>query len=174
MASTDNNETIRQVNVQQFLGLAGMADTTGAAAAVPEAAGVFKLAVLDKDALESSPIDPSWIIEGSPEAKSASLVRLGHHWTCVDHWSCTAGKFRWHYAFDETILILEGEALIEDDRGHSYRAVPGTTLFFPDGSAANWHVPDYVRKIAFNQKHVPTIFHKALRAANKMRRMFAA
>lgn len=173
MVSTDNSEAIRQVDVKQFLGLSGVPDAVSPGAGMPAQDGIFKLSHLDKNALEASPIDPSWIVEGTPDAKCANLVRLGDNWTCVDHWSCTAGKFRWHYAFDETILILEGEALIEDDRGNQYRATPGTTLFFPDGSAANWHVPEYVRKIAFNQKHVPSYFHKALRAFAKVRRMIA-
>lgn len=142
---------------------------------VPEArtsrqTGIFQSAQLDKSALEPSPIEPDWILEGNPEAMCKNLSRIGNYWTTVDHWSCTAGKFRWRYFCDETILILEGEAFITDDNGVEYHAVPGNTLTFPDGSAANWHVPDYVRKIAFNQKSVPGYLHKVCKAVNKVHR----
>jgi uncharacterized cupin superfamily protein len=57
--------------------------------------------------LKPSPIEPSWIIEGNPEARSHVL------WTSADGaartliWSCSGGKFNWYYDFDETIVILE-------------------------------------------------------------------
>ncbi|WP_428644613.1 cupin domain-containing protein [Roseibium sp.] len=133
-------------------------------------AGLFTLSQLDKTALEPAPINPEWVLEGDPQARCKNLSVIGDDWTAVDHWSCTAGKFRWQYFLDETILILEGEAYITDDKGVEYHAVPGVTLSFPDGSAANWHVPEYVRKIAFNQKSVPTYFHKVCRAVNKLHR----
>lgn len=168
MSSSDSNDVAAQENVQYLLGFEDVRQPAPAAGAALPASALFGLSRLDKTELEPSPIDPSWIVEGAPEAKCKNLSRLGDSWTAVDHWSCTAGRFRWHYGFDETILILEGEALIADDNGNSYHATPGTTLFFPYGSAANWHVPAYVRKIAFNQRHVPTYLHKALRAITKL------
>ncbi|WP_297587189.1 cupin domain-containing protein [Roseibium sp.] len=134
--------------------------------------GVFTRSFLDKEALESSPINPDWILEGSPQAKCKNLSRIGNYWTTVDHWSCTAGKFRWHYDLDETILILEGKALITDDQGAEYHADPGTTLTFPYGSSATWVVPNYVRKIAFNQRSVPTYLHRACNLLNRVQRKF--
>ncbi|TYC52465.1 DUF861 domain-containing protein [Rhodobacterales bacterium] len=170
MSSTENDGELSQADVKRLLGFEDtlLPEQTSAAAPV---AGIFSLAHLDKSALAPSPIDPSWIVEGNPEARCRNLSRIADDWTVVDHWSCTAGKFRWHYGFDETILILEGEARITDDNGTLYHATPGTTLFFPNGSAANWHVPVYVRKVAFNQRHVPSVFHKALRAVSKLYRM---
>ena len=132
--------------------------------------GIFTRSFLDKDALKPSPINPEWILEGSPEAKCANLSKIGNFWTTVDHWSCTAGKFRWHYDIDESILILEGEALITDDNNVQYRATPGTTLTFPNGTKATWVVPNYVRKVAFNQRHVPFYLHKACNLLNRVHR----
>jgi uncharacterized cupin superfamily protein len=149
------------------LGFHSIAD----APALP-AAAIFSLAGLDKDALQSSPIPPDWVLEGEPEAKCRNLSQIGDMWTVVDHWSCTAGKFRWQYFFDETILILEGEAFITDENGIKYHAVPGTALSFPDGSSAVWQVPDYVRKIAFNQKSVPSYLHFFCKVVNKIHRKF--
>jgi hypothetical protein len=132
--------------------------------------GLFTQSRLDKNSLEPSPISPDWILEGNPEAKCKNLSQIGDCWTVIDHWSCTKGKFVWHYFFDETILILEGEAMIVDENGVEYLAVPGTTVSFPDGSKATWTVPEYVRKIAFNQKSVPSYLHTFCRAVNKVHR----
>jgi|GEM_PF-1364743 len=147
------------------LGFYSVADATP----LPPAA-VFSLAGLDKEALEPSPIPDGWVLEGTPEARCRNLSEIGDSWTIVAHWSSTAGKFRWQYFVDETILILEGEAFITDENGIKYHAVPGTTLSFPDGSAAIWQVPDYVRKIAFNQKSVPPYLHLFCKAVNKIHR----
>ncbi|GAA0780103.1 DUF861 domain-containing protein [Roseibium denhamense] len=133
--------------------------------------GLLTVGHLDKEALQPSPIQKEWILEGAPEARSRNLSRIGDDWTVVDHWSCTAGKFRWHYFFDETVMFLEGEAFITDENGVEYHAVPGTTLSFKDGSSAVWVVPEYIRKVAFNQKSVPTYLHLMCRAANKLHRM---
>ncbi len=132
---------------------------------------IFSLMTLDKDALQPAPIDPSWVLDGDPEAKCQKISEIGDYWTAVDHWSCTAGKFRWFYNLDETILILEGEAFITDDNGVEYHVLPGRTLSFTDGTKAVWTVPNYVRKIAFNQRSVPTYLHKFCRAVNKIHRM---
>ncbi|WP_068408143.1 cupin domain-containing protein [Labrenzia sp. OB1] len=131
---------------------------------------LFAFSFLNKDALKLSPIEQSWILEGNPQARCANLSSFGDDWTFVDHWSCTSGKFRWQYFYDETILIIEGEAFITDDNGVTYHVVPGTTLSFPDGSAAIWEVPSYVRKVAFNQKSVPSYLHKLCRLINKIHR----
>ncbi|MHA7775894.1 cupin domain-containing protein [Roseibium sp. M-1] len=173
MTYIDNSEgTARQqANAHKgnpVAGKLGFYSVDGAAALPP--AALFSLASLDKEALESSPIHADWVLEGSPDARCRNLSQIGDMWTVVDHWSCTAGKFRWQYFFDETILILEGEAFITDENGVNYHAVPGMTLSFPDGTAAVWHVPDYVRKIAFNQKSVPSYLRLFCKVVNKIHR----
>ncbi len=156
---------IRKSNTADLLGFTDTAQSAG----LPSTA-IFALQSLDKSALEPMPIDPDWILEGAPQAMCKNLSRIGNDWTVVDHWSCTAGKFRWHYYVDETILILEGEAFIRDRNGVEYHAVPGKTLSFPDGSSADWHVPDYIRKIAFNQKSVPDYLHWFCDSINRIHR----
>ena len=72
--------------------------------------------------LKPSPIEPSWIIEGNPEA------RLHVLWTSADGsaetliWSCTLGKFNRFYDFDETIVILERRHPRELERGRHLEA----------------------------------------------------
>ncbi|MBS8261906.1 DUF861 domain-containing protein [Roseibium polysiphoniae] len=129
---------------------------------------VFTLARLTKDTLQPSPINPDWILEGNPEAKVRNLSVMSRGWATTDHWSCTAGKFRWYYDWDETVMFLEGEVVITDDEGQVYVGRPGTSLFFPAGSSATWVVPRYIRKIAFNQRPVPAYLHILARGANKV------
>ena len=108
----------------------------------------------DISALRPSPIDPSWIVAGSPQARVASLSSSadGHCWT--DMWDCTAGAFRWRYAIDETIHIVEGGAVVTDEHGKVCELRPGDVMMFRNGTSAHWQVPDYVRKIAFCAKPV--------------------
>lgn len=131
----------------------------------------FTAADLDPAKLEPAPIRPEWIIEGEPEARCAYLATGTLGWGNTAHWSCTAGRFRWHFGWDETVLILEGEVIVTDDDGTVYHGVPGTTLFFPAGSSAVWDVPRYVRKIAFNQRAVPLPLHIAERIAARVARL---
>jgi uncharacterized protein len=52
--------------------------------------------------LKPSPIEPSWIIEGNPEARSHVLSTSACGNTRTIIWSCTEGKFNWYYDVDET------------------------------------------------------------------------
>ena len=54
-------------------------------------------------ALVPAPIEPGWIVEGQPEACAKELARSGDGTSVVVAWSCTAGRFRWHYRVDETV-----------------------------------------------------------------------
>ena len=71
--------------------------------------------------LAPAPINPDWILEGRPQARYAPLSRLTDGRTWVDLWDCTAGRFHWYYACDETAHILEGEAVITDGDGEVWR-----------------------------------------------------
>ena len=106
-------------------------------------------------AMRAAPIDPSWIVEGDPQARVSSLSRSadGRAWT--DLWDCTAGRFRWHYALDETIHVLEGEATVIDQTGRVWSLTPGDTVTFHHGTVAHWHVANYVRKVAFCHHPAP-------------------
>src|SRR5579872_1447666 len=100
-----------------------------------------------------SPIEPSWLIEGKPRARSCMLSRStdGTDWTAV--WECTEGKFNWYYGLDETILILEGSIILESDILPPTRYGVGDVILFRKGAHARWHVEKYVKKLAFG--HVP-------------------
>lgn len=66
--------------------------------------------------LDPSPIEPSWIIEGNPQARSRVLSTRACNTATTLIWSCTEGKFNWHYDVDEAIVILEGSIVLEGRR----------------------------------------------------------
>lgn len=133
--------------------------------------GLFTSAVMDPAVLEPAPINPDWILEGSPEALCLELSAGTRRSTNTAHWSCTKGKFHWYYGCDETVLFVEGEVIITDESGAVYHGKPGVSLFFPAGTSAVWEVPSYIRKIAFNHQPVHPLLNFMDRAYNKLCRM---
>ena len=77
---------------------------------------------LDDVALEPSPIDPTWILDGMPMARDGrwtqSLDGTTTHWV----WDCTTGTFNWHFALEETVQRAPGL------REGSYRARGATRV----------------------------------------------
>ncbi|WP_298254405.1 cupin domain-containing protein [Bradyrhizobium sp.] len=104
--------------------------------------------------LFSSPIEPSWVIEGNPQARSCLLSRSADElgWTAV--WECTEGKFNWYYHLDETILILEGSIILESGTLPPTRYGVGDVILFREGAQARWHVENYVKKLAFGHRSI--------------------
>lgn len=84
---------------------------------------------------------------------SVSRGSDGLSWT--DIWDCTSGRFTWHYTIDETVHILEGGAHVVDANGKQWDLRPGDVVSFQVGTAAHWHVPKYIRKVAFCSEVVP-------------------
>ena len=122
--------------------------------------------------LKPSPIEPSWILEGNPEARShpLSISACGTATTLI--WSCTEGKFKWYYDLDETIMILEGSIVLESEGMPPKRYGVGDVIFFREGAHAKWHVEGYVKKVAFLRQSNPLGLGFAIRAVNKLKRMF--
>jgi uncharacterized cupin superfamily protein len=121
--------------------------------------------------LTPRPIEPSWIIEGHPQATWHVLSRSVDGLASTMVWQCTAGKFNWYYDFDETILILEGGIVLESDSMKPTRYGPGDVIFFKDGAHARWHVEDYVKKLAFCRKTQPVWLGFAFRVFLKLRKI---
>ncbi|WP_316159139.1 MULTISPECIES: cupin domain-containing protein [unclassified Bradyrhizobium] len=122
--------------------------------------------------LAPAPIEPSWIIEGSPTATSCTIARSSDGLGSTIVWHCTEGKFNWYYDFDETILILEGAIVLESEGMPAKRYGPGDVIFFRDGAHAKWHVQGHVKKLAFCLKTQPYLLGLAVRVINKLKRMF--
>jgi uncharacterized cupin superfamily protein len=103
-----------------------------------------------------APINPEWIVSGDPQARSGNLVSSPDGYGSTNFWDCTAGKFNWHYGWEETILILGGEVKVTDADGATSVLRAGDVAHFPAGSSYLWEVERYVRKIAFHKKPAPT------------------
>jgi uncharacterized protein len=121
--------------------------------------------------LAPRPIDPSWIIEGHPVAQCSVLSKSADGLASTMVWQCSEGKFNWYYDFDETILILEGSIVLENNSMNPTRYGPGDVIFFKDGAHARWHVEGHVRKLAFCRKTQPVLLGLALRVVSKIKRI---
>ena len=126
------------------------------------------------DNLVSRPIEPSWILEGNPQATSSILSQSTDGLALTIVWHCSEGKFNWFYDFDETILILEGSIVLESDGMPPKRYGVGDVIFFRNGAHAKWHVEGYVKKVAFFRQTNPLGLGLAVRAVNKLRRTLVA
>lgn len=97
-----------------------------------------------------APINPAWIIDGSPITRAAAEATVGA--LSSGFWDCTAGHFDWHYGSDEAIYIIEGGAMVRDraaelSGGGGWRELhPGDSITFPAGSSYEWIVPRYIHK----------------------------
>jgi uncharacterized protein len=117
-----------------------------------------------------NPIRPTWILEGSPVARLQLLSSSDDGMASTYFWDCTAGRFNWFYGFDETFHILEGEVILKDSSGTSRRVTAGDTVFFPNGSSAEWTVERYVRKLAFCRTPLPGYLKAARDTARRVKR----
>jgi uncharacterized protein len=118
--------------------------------------------------LAADPIRPHWVIDGEPQARSRRLAESADGTSSVMAWSCSAGRFNWHYTVDETVHIVSGEVFVTDHKGQTQRLGPGDMAFFPAGSRSTWHVPVEVRKLAVCRHNMPKPFGVLLRAWNKL------
>jgi len=104
--------------------------------------------------LGPAPIDPSWIHAGNPEARNRVVSRSRDGTSETFLWECTAGSFTWRYDSDETLYILEGEAvLFEGDEER--RIGPDDVVFFAAGARVTWRIDNYIRKVAFVRRALP-------------------
>lgn len=125
------------------------------------------VAISSQDAeLKPMPVNPSWVLEGAPQARSVEIARSADGASNTMIWDCTRGKFRWFFGVDETVHILEGEVAVSNDFGHRRVLRAGDIAFFPAGTWMTWEVNDYVRKVAFLRHAMPRPMGFALRAMN--------
>jgi uncharacterized cupin superfamily protein len=115
---------------------------------------VIRLGVAEVS-LNPSPIHPGWILEGNPLARNKVLSSSADGTASTLIWDCTAGRFNWFYDVDETIYVIEGGVVLREHGGAARRLSAGDTIFFPAGARAEWHVENYIRKIAFCRMPLP-------------------
>ncbi len=105
--------------------------------------------------LGPAPITPGWILNGTPKTRSKEVARSHDRTSHVMVWDCSAGRFTWHYNKDETLVVLSGEAFVTNEKGEEHRIGPGDVVFFPAGTSSTWHVPNYIKKVAFLRHAMP-------------------
>lgn len=117
------------------------------------------------------PINPAWVLEGAPLARIEHLSSSADGSASTYFWDCTAGRFNWFYAFDETLHILEGSVTLKFANGETRRVAAGDVVFFPKGSCAEWTVDGYIRKLAFCRTTLPGFLVTARDALRRLRRL---
>ena len=120
---------------------------------------------------EPTPLEPGWIIDGNPTARSIPLVRAEDGNFSCGLWDCQAGKFKFIYACDELVHILEGEVIIEEN-GATYTLHAGDVALFPEGLVTYWTVPKYVRKFAiFRSVREPLLDRVYMKVKRSLRKL---
>lgn len=117
----------------------------------------FFAATTNAATLEPAPINPEWILDGAPQARSWEWTRCSDGSTSAVVWDCTAGRFRWYFGGDEIVHIVEGEVTIEAPDIPALMLREGDVAIFHAGSWATWTVPNYVRKHAICRQPLPPV-----------------
>ena len=123
---------------------------------------------LDGLELAPAPIDPDWILEGTPEARVAQIAEGSDAGATMAVWDCTAGRFNWYFGCEEAVFILEGGVTVTGPDGEVRELTAGDTAYFPAFTWFEWHLPSYVRKVAFCHTVVPTYARLPLKVLNKL------
>jgi uncharacterized cupin superfamily protein len=118
--------------------------------------------------MQPAPINPDWIIAGEPVARMADHSRSADRAAYTALWDCTAGTFRWFFAWDETVHIVEGEVHVTAQDGSVHMLQAGDVAYFKAGTWATWRVDTYVRKVAFLRRPFPAPIAFAYRLKNKL------
>jgi uncharacterized protein len=118
--------------------------------------------------LAPAPIPAQWIIDGTPQAKARRIAASADGTSSIIVWSCTPGRFKWHYTVDEILHIIAGEIFVTDEKGATRRLGSGDMVYFPAGSVSTWHVTKEVRKLAVCRHNMPSPLGFTLRVWNKL------
>ena len=118
--------------------------------------------------LTAAPINKDWIEGGDPKASLAILAYSDDRATSTILWQCSAGKFTWRYAIDETIYFLDGEVMISVGGKPAKRYGAGDSIHFSRGAVATWEIETFIRKVAFCRSVLPRPFIEARRMARSL------
>ena len=120
-------------------------------------APVFVADGVSQMTMKDAPIEPDWVLEGTPHARISEHSKSGDQAAATAVWDCTAGTFRWYFGWDETVVILEGTVHITTECGMQRLLSAGDIAYFKAGSWATWQVENYVRKVAFVRRPFPNL-----------------
>lgn len=100
-------------------------------------------------ALQDAPINPDWIVAGTPVARAGLHSPSTDGKASTNIWECTAGSFWWTFYNEETVVILEGAVRVTSQTGTVRLLKAGDIAYFARDTRTLWEIDSYVRKIAF-------------------------
>jgi uncharacterized cupin superfamily protein len=106
----------------------------------------FARTVIADTELTPWPLPAEWILDGGPDARGSVLSRSEDSRIIRGVWECTAGRFKWVFSYDETLVVVSGRATVELDTGERIELEPGTMAFFGRGHDSTWAVHETLRK----------------------------
>jgi uncharacterized protein len=92
------------------------------------------------------PLPNEWVIEGNPEASGGVLSKSEDSRILRGAWRCTPGRFRYHYTYDETLVVVSGRATVSTESGEVVALAAGDIAFFARGQWCTWDVQETVLK----------------------------
>ena len=96
--------------------------------------------------LQAWPLPAELVMEGDPQASGAVLSKSDDARKVRGIWSCTPGKFRWNWTYDETVFMLSGRATVALSGGRVVELEPGDMAFFSSGEESVWTIHETLRK----------------------------
>jgi uncharacterized cupin superfamily protein len=132
---------------------------------VPNEPLIITPATLD---LQSQPEPPQTILSGEPASRHSKLLINRDKLTTLMLWDCTPGSFRWHYAKDETVFVVSGEAFMTAEKGEERRFAAGDVGFFPAGYTCTWRVTQTFRKVALIKENIWMPLAWCIKVGNKL------
>ena len=96
--------------------------------------------------LQDSPLTDDQIVDGRPRTRIWFHAQSADRKLTQGVWDCSAGRFTWEFAWDEFVMVLEGEVTITPENGESFTLRTGDFCHFPLGLKTVWQVDNYIRK----------------------------
>ena len=95
---------------------------------------------IDSSDFESFDFPDEDVLEGEPNARVHWVRPEGHGSQMAGVYRCDPAKFRYAWAADETIHVLEGSVRIEVEGGETLELGGGDIASFRAGDRGVWHV----------------------------------
>jgi uncharacterized cupin superfamily protein len=96
--------------------------------------------------LQPAPLDPSQVVEGSPEISECVVWESPDGLRARGVWQITPGVVT-DVEVDELFVVVSGRATIEIDGGPTIEVGPGDLCVLETGVRTTWHVHETLRKV---------------------------
>lgn len=160
------------IKILSALGLAAALRAREDAPVTPASEAVFAAYAQGVAPMHPAPINPEWIIAGTPVARFSRDAQGFDGSAGSALWDCTAGTFRWFFDRHETVVVLEGSVRVTLEDGTEHVLRKGDTAFFRAGTWATWHIETYLRKAAFIKRPTPPLLSFLLGVLRKSKAVF--